>query len=44
MMQRMYGLIAIAVDAGNSTDCAEDAVGGYIAAIDTDVSMNYTDM
>ena len=28
MMQRMDGLIAIAIDAGNLTDCAEDAAGG----------------
>ena len=27
MMQRMDGLIAIAIDAGNLTDCAEDAAG-----------------
>ena len=28
MMQRMDGLIDIAIDAGNLTDCAEDAAGG----------------
>ena len=28
MMQRMDRLIAIAIDAGNLTDCAEDAAGG----------------
>ena len=28
MMQRMDGLIAIAIDAGNFTDFADDAAGG----------------
>ena len=44
MMQRMDGLIAIAIDAGNLTDCAEDAAGGQIAAIDAVISMNCYDM
>ena len=37
------GLIAIAIDAGNSTDCAEYDAGGLIAAIGAGVSMNCTD-
>ena len=35
------GLIAIAIDAGNSTDCVEYAAGGYITAIDSCVSMSF---
>ena len=38
------GLITIAIDAGNSMDCAEDATVGYIVAIDAGVSMNCADL
>ena len=36
MIQRMDGLIAIAIDAGNLTDCAEDAINSTDCA-DTNV-------
>ena len=38
------GLIAIAIDAGNSTYFAQDDAGGYITDIDSVVYMNCTDM
>ena len=36
-------LIAIAMDAGNMTDCVEDAAVRLIAAIDAGASMNCAD-
>ena len=35
-------MIAVDIDSGNSTDCAEDAAGGLIADIDSDVSINFS--
>ena len=40
----MDGLTAIAIDDGNSEDCAKDAVGGYIAAIDAVAYINCADL
>ena len=37
------GLMDTAIDAGNSTGCAEDAAGGYIAATDNGISNNCAD-
>ena len=37
------GLNAIAIDADNSTNFADDAAGGYITAINAAVSINFDD-
>ena len=37
------GLIAIATDNGNLTDCVQDSAGGLIAAIDAGALMYFTD-
>ena len=37
-------MISTSIDSGNSTDCSEDAAGGFITAIDAGVSMNCADL
>ena len=37
-------MISNSIDAGNLTNCSEDAAGGLIAAIDSGASMNCADL
>ena len=37
-------LIDITIDAVNLTDCAQDATGGQISAIDAGVLVNFADL